>query len=72
MNHDIAHCDSQYYILSKQGEYVERFCSKRMKCKRYKAYLDLSNNIHERTIVAFISTYECLIHKHKLYLEDKE
>lgn len=70
MNHDLAHCDSQYYILNKHGEYKERFCSKRMKCKRYKAYLDLKGD--EKYPTTYISSYECVTKKHKLYWEDKE
>lgn len=70
MNHDLSHCDSQYYIFNKHGECEERFCSLRTKCKRYKAYLGLNSN--EKNPIAFISAYECVTRKHKLYWEDKE
>lgn len=72
MNHDLAHCDAQYYMCNKKyNEYTERFCRLRKKCKRYKTYLDL-NGKEKKFPITFISAYECVTKKHKLYWEDKE
>ncbi len=70
MNHDIAHCDAQYYIFDKHGECKERSCALRTKCKRHKAYLDLKSD--EKYPVTYISAYECVIKDHELYCEEKE
>ena len=70
MSHDIAHCDAQYYIFDKHGEYKERSCALRTKCKRHKEYLDLKGN--DEIPVAYISAYECVTKNHKLYWEDKK
>lgn len=70
MNRDFAHCDAQYYIFNKHGEYEERFCSLRNKCKRYKDCLELNGD--ETSPVAWISAYECVHNKHKLYWEEKQ
>lgn len=64
-NHDIAHCNAQYYIFNKYGECEERHCSLKKKCKRHKAFLDLNGD--ETSPIAFISAYECVTRRHKLY-----
>ena len=68
MNHDLTHCDAQYYIYDKHGEYKERFCSKRTKCKRYNAYLDLKGD--ESFPVSFMSAKICVTKRHNLYMEE--
>lgn len=70
MNRDITHCDAQYYIFNKYGECEERFCTLKKKCKRHKAHLELKGD--EMSPVAWISAYECVHHKHKLYWEEKQ
>jgi hypothetical protein len=41
-----------------------------MKYKRYKAYLDLKGD--EKYPITYISSYECVTKKHKLYWEDNK
>lgn len=71
MNHDLAHCDSDYSFPTPNGLLIEpRFCDKRDTCKRYKAYRNLKGD--EEFPIPFCSAIECIKENYKLYCEDKE